>query len=72
LHSIVFQVKPKSFTVFEEEDLEQISSDEISNLWEEAQGLVLRACKHLRNVTGEKWYFRTQLVENFGIQALDF
>ena len=74
IYSIVFQIKPKLFALLneEEENIEQPNSDEISNLWKKAQSLVLQTCRHLRNITGKKWYFRTQLVEDFGIQALDF
>jgi hypothetical protein len=75
LHNVVFQIKTKALVPFSEEEKEEIfnepDSDEMKNLWNNAQDLVLQTCKHLRETTGEKWYFRTQLVEDFGNEGFD-
>lgn len=55
LHDIVFEV------VLSEAFFEVESHDEDS-LWEEMERLALRSHRQLRNTTGEKWYFHTELL----------
>jgi hypothetical protein len=41
------------------------SSDAIESLWEIAEDLVFSSNVELRKLTGEKWYFHAQIVEDF-------
>ena len=52
----------------------QIKSDcECSeSLWKAAQSLIVETCMNLRDATKERWYFYTELVEDFNENVFDF
>jgi|GEM_PF-2043949 hypothetical protein len=50
-HRVLFRIK--SSTGYTEE------------LWNKAQSIVINACMNLRDITGEKFYFYTEIVEDF-------
>ncbi|BAZ87816.1 hypothetical protein [Dolichospermum compactum] len=73
VHSVVFQIKLSTLSEQETpDDFEyEIEVNDSEQIWKEAQDLVLKTCCHLRDITGEKWYFFTQIVEDFTNPLLD-
>lgn len=62
-HSVVFQIKLLNSINPTEEDFDQEPQPEqIECILQKARNLVLEKCKNLRNMTNEKWYFRTELI----------
>lgn len=58
IHSITFQINiSPQFMEGEFTDIQE--------LWETAESLALQAHRQLRDSTGEKWYFHTELIEDF-------
>ncbi|MEH2410509.1 hypothetical protein [Nostoc sp.] len=78
VHSVTFKIKLFSLSEhenFDEDDIQfhiQIESNNLDEIWTIAQNLVLKTCSDLRDITGEKWYFFTKIVEDFSNPALEF
>ncbi|MEH2242458.1 MAG: hypothetical protein V7K85_06860 [Nostoc sp.] len=70
VHSVTFQIKLFSLSEhenFDEDDIQfeyEIESNNLDEIWTIAQNLVLKTCSDLRDITGEKWYFFTKIVED--------
>jgi hypothetical protein len=68
-HNVVFQIKLLNSINPTEEDFDQEPQPEkIERILEKARNLVFQKCRSLRNITNEKWYFRTELISDYNAQ----
>lgn len=58
IHRVTFQIKN--------------NCESSESLWKVAQSLIVETCMNLRDATKERWYFYTELVEDFNENIFDF
>lgn len=58
IHRVTFQIKN--------------NCESSEPLWKVAQSLIVETCMNLRDATKERWYFYTELVEDFNENIFDF
>ncbi len=58
IHRVTFQIKN--------------NCESSESLWKVAQSLIVETCMNLRDATKERWYFYTELVEDFNKNIFDF